>query len=66
MVGDWNDIGAGPRPRNRHSRVSGNPEMPAGSMLVFGRTVLDSRLRGNDGCGGRKPLNPFILNSVEG
>ena len=36
----------------RHSRASGNPEMPAGSMLVYGCTVLDSRLRGNDGRSG--------------
>ena len=38
--------------RYRHSRVSGNPEMPAGNWIVFNRTVLDSRLRGNDGSGG--------------
>ena len=36
-------------------------------MPVFGITVLDSRLRGNDGSKGReKPKNPFILNIVEG
>ena len=40
-----------PPPRNRHSRVSGNPENPAGSKPVFDDTVLDSRLRGKDGCG---------------
>ena len=33
----------------RHSRVSGNPQMPALSRLVWRSTVLDSRLRGNDG-----------------
>ena len=36
-------------PRNRHSRVSGNPEMPDGWYAGLGGTVLDSRLRGNDG-----------------
>ena len=35
----------------RHSRVSGNPENPDGSMPVFGSALLDSRLRGNDGKG---------------
>ena len=35
----------------RHSRASGNPENPDGSMPVFACTVLDSRLRGNDGKG---------------
>ena len=41
-------------------------------MPVFGNTVLDSRLRGNDGSGagmtvgGReKPKNPFILNLLK-
>ena len=33
----------------RHSRVSGNPEMTVGNMPVYAITVLDSRLRGNDG-----------------
>ena len=47
---------------NRHSRVSGNPENPDGSMMVFGRTVLDSRLRGNDGCVSR-PLS-YVIPSV--
>ena len=46
-----NDIDEGLRFHYRHSRVRGNPENPAGSMLFFGGTVLDSRLRGNDGCG---------------
>ena len=44
----WADGGR----RYRHSRVSGNPEMPAGSRLTFSITVPDSRLRGNDGVKG--------------
>ena len=50
-------------PRNRHSRPistvipaqAGIQKCLIGSRLGFDNAVLDSRLRGNDGCG-RPPL----------
>ena len=45
-------------PRYRHSRVSGNPARRLeGKGRVFGNTVRDSRLRGNDGSGEREFRN---------
>ena len=38
-----------PRPLYRHSRVSGNPGRCGGQQDCLFSTVLDSRLRGNDG-----------------
>ena len=36
-----------------------------GSVTVFGNTVRDSRLRGNDGRGGRRRPYPLILNLLK-
>ena len=38
-----------PPTRNRHSRVSGNPDGTAKDQPTINRAFRDSRLRGNDG-----------------
>ena len=47
----------------RHSRVSGNPGRYCQDRHTINQAFLDSRLRGNDGCGaaGRRPVlgRPF-------
>ena len=43
-MGGW-----GGGPRNRHSRVSGNPDGTAKNQPTINRAFLDSPLRGNDG-----------------